>query len=46
MSPGSRMQIRYTHKLSMHKADFLKIGKFARRFERLKLKQIFWNLKQ
>ena len=29
------MQIRYTHKLSMHKADFLKIGKFARRFERL-----------
>ena len=33
MSPGSRMQIRYTHKLSMHKADFLKIGKFARRFE-------------
>ena len=22
MSLGSRMQIRYTHKLSMHKADF------------------------
>ena len=36
------MQIRYTHKLSMHKAE---IEKFARRFERLKLKQIseIWN---
>ena len=34
------MQIRYTHKLSMHKAVFVKIGKFARCFEQLRLKQI------
>ena len=32
------MQIKHTHKLSMHK--------FARRFERLKLEEIFWNFKQ
>ena len=39
MPLGSRMQIKYTHKLS--KLIFLKIWKFERRFERLTLKQIF-----
>ena len=39
------MQISYTHKLSMHKVIFLKIRTFAPRFERLRLKQIFWNFK-
>ena len=43
MSLGSGMQIRYMHKLRMYKADFLKIGTFSRRFEQLRLKQIFWN---
>ena len=42
MSLGSGMQIKDTHKFSTHKAKvFLKIGTFARRFDWLKLKQIF-----
>ena len=46
MSPGSCMQIRYTHKLSMHKADFFQDREVARRLERVRLKQIFSNFEQ
>ena len=40
------MQIRYMHKFSIRKPIFVKIGKFARRFERFRLKQVFLNFKQ
>ena len=40
------MQIRYMHKFSIRKPIFVKIGKFAQRFERFRLKQVFLNFKQ
>ena len=41
MSPGSHVQIRYTHKLSIHKADFSQNKEVCQRVERLKLKEFF-----